>query len=256
MINPATYGKQYEQQIRTKLKTIYTTIPTTAQFGIGPDLTIPANQPNNKGQSILVEIKTSTGSDFGQKAITFNGSSWIPKSSSEELPEHASLYNYLFSTFDISNKIQSSWGLPNNNLNAQDLQILIETKEINKVLFYEKKYQQATKGKNPFPEIELTRGSAIVDSIISYYNSKGVYYIQIKGNGFYILGNDVKNLNGLLQINIPKFEPSTARLILRGKPSISSRTYRPVITFKSSTISTSSFNLENLSFIQSLHNNF
>tara|TARA_R110000868_G_scaffold113546_1_gene304647 strand:- start:3877 stop:4692 length:816 start_codon:yes stop_codon:yes gene_type:complete len=256
MINPATYGKQYEQQIRTKLKTIYTYIPTTAQFGVGPDLTIPANQPNNMGQSILVEIKTSTGSDFGQKAITFDGSSWIPKFSSEELPEHASLYNYLFSTFGISNKIQSSWGLPNNNLNAQDLQILVETKQINQVLFYEKKYQQATRGKNPFPEIQLTRGSKIVDSIVSYYNSKGVFYIQIKGDGFYILGNDVKNLNGLLGINIPKFEPSTARLILRGKPSISNRTYRPVITFKSSTISKSTFNLENLSFIQSLHNNF
>lgn len=256
MTNPATYGKQYEQQIRTQLKTIYANIPTTAQFGVGPDLTIPANQPKNGGQSVLVEIKTSTGSDFGQKAITFDGSSWIPKFSSEELPEHASLYNYLFSTFGISNKIQSSWGLPNNNLNAQDLQILVETKQINQVLFYEKKYQQATRGKNPFPEIELTRGSKIVDSIVSYYNSKGVYYIQIKGKGFYILGNDVKNLNGLLEINIPKFKPDSARLILRGKPSISSRTYRPVITFKSSTISTSTFNLENLSFIQSLHNNF
>lgn len=256
MVNPATYGKQYEQQIRTKLRTVYTNIPTTAQFGIGPDLTIPANQPNNRGQSILVEIKTTTGADFGQKAITFNGSSWTPKYNPEELPEHAALYNYLFSTFDISNKIQSFWQLPNTNLNAQDLQTLVETKQVNKVLYYEKMYQQATGKGNPFPEIELSRGSTIVDSIISYYNSKGVYYIQIKGKGFYILGEDVKNLNSLLQINIPKFEPNIARLILRGKPSISSRTYRPVITFKSSTIPTSSFNLETLSFVESLHTKF
>lgn len=256
MSSPQASGKQYEQQVRTKLRTIYTNIPRTAQFGIGPDLTIPAIQSTNIGQSILVELKTTTGADFGQKAVTFNGSSWQPKYNPEELPEHAALYNYLFSTFDISNKIQSSWGLPNTNLNAQDLQILVETKQINKVLYYEKMYQQATGVRSVFPEVELSRGQRILDSIISYYNSKGVYYIQIKGKGFYILGEDIKNLNQLLQIDIPKFQPNNARLILRGKPSVSGRTYRPVISFKSSTIPSSAFNLENLSFIQSLYNKF
>lgn len=256
MTSPQAAGKQYEQSVRTKLRTIYTTIPSTAQFGIGPDLTIPATQQANSGQTILVELKTTTGADFGQKAITFNGTSWTTKYNPEELPEHVALYNRLFSTFDISNRIQSSWGLPNNDLNSQDLQTLVETRQINKVLYYEKIYQQATKRRNPFPEVELARGPEIVDSIISFYNSKGVYYLQIKGNGFYILGQDVKNLNGLLNINIPKFEPGNARLVLRGKPSISSRTYRPVVAFKSSSVGTSSYSLENLSFVQSLHNKF
>jgi hypothetical protein len=256
MPSPQQSGRQYELQVRTRLRTVYTTIPTTAQFGVGPDLTIPAVQPSNIGQSILVELKTTTGADFGQKAVTFNGSSWQPKYNPEELPEHAALYNYLFSTFDISNKIQSSWGLPNTNLRAQDLQILVETKQINKVLYYEKMYQQATGVINVFTEVELSRWQTIIDSIISYYNSKGVYYIQIKGNGLYILGEDIKNLNQLLQVNIPKFQPNDARLILRGKPSVSGRTYRPVIAFKSLTISKSSVDLEDLSFIQSLYNKF
>lgn len=253
---PSLIGNQYEQSIRRKLKTVYSTIPATAGFGSGPDLIIPAIQQKNLGQDLKVEVKTTTGADFGQRSITFQGSSWTQKPNKKDNPRHVSLYNYLFNTFNLSNKIQSAWSLPDNNITAQDLQVLVETNQINKVLYYEKIYQNATKKRNPFPEVTLLSGKTVLDAIISFYNSKGVYYIQIKGSGFYILGDDVKNLNSLLGVRIPKFAPSNPKLVLRGKPSNSGRTYRPVLTFKSSTVSPSSYKLDNSAFISSLYNNF
>ena len=253
---PSLAGNQYEQSIRRKLKRVYPNIPLTAGFGSGPDLTIPAAQQSNLGQTLKVEIKTTTGSDFGQRSITFQGSSWIQKSNAKDNPRHISLYNYLFNTFNLSNKIQSAWSLPDNTITAKDLQILVETNQINEVLYYEKLYQKATKQRNPFPQVTLLSGKTVLDAITTFYNSKGVYYIQIKGSGFYILGNDEKNLNSLLGIKIPKFNPSNAKLVLRGKPSISGRTYRPVLAFKSSPVTPSPYKLDSSSFISLLHSKF
>lgn len=254
---PSLAGNQYEQSIRRKLKTVYPNIPLTAGFGSGPDLTIPAAQQSNSGQTLKVEIKTTTGSDFGQRSITFQGSSWVQKTNEKkDNPRHISLYNYLFNTFNLSNKIQTAWSLPDNTITAKDLQILVETNQINEVLYYEKLYQKATNQRNPFPQVTLLSGKTVLDAITTFYNSKGVYYIQIKGSGFYILGNDEKNLNSLLGIRIPKFNPSNAKLVLRGKPSISGRTYRPVLAFKSSPVTPSSYKLDSSSFISLLHSKF
>lgn len=254
---PSLAGNQYEQSIRRKLKTVYPNIPLTAGFGSGPDLTIPAAQQSNSGQTIKVEIKTTTGSDFGQRSITFQGSSWVQKTNEKkDNPRHISLYNYLFNTFNLSDKIQTAWSLPDNTITAKDLQILVETNQINEVLYYEKLYQKATNQRNPFPQVTLLSGKTVLDAITTFYNSKGVYYIQIKGSGFYIIGNDEKNLNSLLGIRIPKFNPSNAKLVLRGKPSISGRTYRPVLTFKSSPVTPSSYKLDSSSFISLLHSKF
>lgn len=254
---PSLAGNQYEQSIRRKLQTVYPNIPLTAGFGSGPDLTIPAAQQSNLGQTLKVEIKTTTGSDFGQRSITFQGSSWVQKTNEKkDNPRHISLYNYLFNTFNLSNKIQTAWSLPDNTITAQDLQVLVETNQISKVLYYEKLYQNATKKRNPFPEVTLLSGKTVLDAITTFYNSKGVYYIQIKGSGFYILGDDAKNLNSLLGIRIPTFNPSNAKLVLRGKPSISGRTYRPVLAFKSSSVAPSAYKLDSSSFISLLHSKF
>ena len=253
---PSLAGNQYEQSVRRKLKSLYTSIPATAAFGSGPDLIIPATQQSNLGKNLKVELKTTTGSDFGQRTITFQGSSWVQKTKTKDDPRHVSLYNYLFNTFNLSNKIQSAWSLPDNNITAQDLQVLVETNQINKILYYEKLYQNATKKRNPFPEVTLLSGKTVLDAITTFYNTKGVYYIQIKGSGLYILGEDSQNLNSILGIKLPKFNPSSPKLILRGKPSNSGRTYRPVLVFKSSTVAPSSYKLDSSSFISLLHSKF
>ena len=254
MPNPALAGKQYETNLRTKLKSVFKNIPKNAGFGSGPDLTIPS--ANNPGQTILVEAKTTTEADFGQKAITFNGTSWVAKFDGTEPQSITNLYNYLYSQYDVDRKIKQSWGLPNDKLTAVDLQNIINNSNLAKVLYYEKLLTEKTGSSNPFPQTTIASGPDIVSKIIFYYNSKGIYYIQIKNEGFYILGSDKMGLNSKLPIDIPRFAPSSASLVIRGKTSSSGRTFRPTLTLKSEGVARSNFSLDDANDLRLLYNSF
>ena len=150
MSNPALAGKQYEITLRNKLKSVFKNIPKNAGFKSGADLTIPS--ANNSGQTLLVEAKTTTESDFGQKAITFNGTSWVPKFDGREPQSIVGLYNYLYSQYDVDRKIQQTWGLPGNKLSATELQQIVNNENLSKVLYYEKLLTEKTGSSNPFPQ--------------------------------------------------------------------------------------------------------
>ena len=254
MSNPALAGKQYEITLRNKLKSVFKNIPKNAGFGSGPDLTIPS--ANNPGQTLLVEAKTTTQADFGQKAITFNGTSWVAKFDGTEPQSIVSLYNYLYSQYNVDRKIQQTWGLPNDKLTATDLQNIINNDSLGKVLYYEKLLIEKTGKANPFPQTTIASGPDIVSKIISYYNSKGINYIQIKNEGFYILGNDRMGLNSKLPIDIPRFAPSSASLVIRGKTSNSNGTFRPTLTLKSEGVSRSNFSLDDANDLRLLRDSF
>jgi hypothetical protein len=254
MSNPALAGKQYEITLRNKLKSVFKNIPKNAGFGSGPDLTIPSI--NNPGQTLLVEAKTTTQADFGQKAITFNGTSWAAKFDGTEPQSIVSLYNYIYSQYDVDRKIQQSWGFPNNQLTATDLQNVINNDSLGKVLYYEKLLIEKTGKSNPFPQTIIASGPDVVSKIIFYYNTKGINYIQIKNEGFYILGNDRMGLNSKLPIDIPRFAPSSASLVIRGKTSNSNGTFRPTLTLKSEGVSRSNFSLDDANDLRLLRDSF
>jgi hypothetical protein len=254
MANPALAGKQYETTLRTKLKSVFKNIPKNAGFGSGPDLTIPS--VNSPGQKLLVEAKTTTQSDFGQKAITFNGTSWVAKFDGTEPQSIVSLYNYLYSQYDVDGKIQQAWGLPNDKLTAVDLQNVINNDSLGKVLYYEKLLTEKTGSSNPFPQTVIASGPDVVSKIIFYYNTKGIYYIQIKNEGFYILGTDKMGLNSKLPIDIPRFAPSSASLVIRGKASNSNGTFRPTLTLKSEGVARSNFSLDDANDLRLLYSSF
>jgi hypothetical protein len=254
MSNAALVGKQYEISLRTKLKSVFKNIPKNAGFGSGPDLTIPS--VNSPGQRLLVEAKTTTQSDFGQKAITFNGTSWVAKFDGTEPQSIVSLYNYLYSQYDVDRKIQQAWGLPNDKLTAVDLQNVINNDSLGKVLYYEKLLSEKTGSSNPFPQTTIASGPDVVSKIIFYYNSKGIYYIQIKNEGFYILGSDKMGLNSKLPIDIPRFAPSSASLVIRGKSSNSNGTFRPTLTLKSEGVARSNFSLDDANDLRLLYSSF
>jgi hypothetical protein len=254
MSNPALAGKQYEIALRTKLKSVFKNIPKNAGFGSGPDLTIPS--ANNPGQTILVEAKTTTEADFGQKAITFNGTSWAPKFDGREPQSIVGLYNYLYSQYDVDRKIQQAWGLPGNKLSATELQEIVNNENLAKVLYYEKLLTEKTGSSNPFPQTTIASGPDIVSKIIFYYNSKGINYIQIKNEGFYILGSDKMGLNSKLPIDIPRFAPSSASLVIRGKSSVSNGTFRPTLTLKSEGVARSNFSLDDANDLRLLYSSF
>ena len=254
MPNTALAGKQYEITLRNKLKSVFKNIPKNAGFGSGPDLTIPS--ANNSGQTLLVEAKTTTESDFGQKAITFNGTSLVPKFDGREPQSIVGLYNYLYSQYDVDRKIQQTWGLPGNKLSATELQQIVNNENLSKVLYYEKLLTEKTGSSNPFPQTTIVSGPDIVSKIIFYYNSKGIYYIQIKNEGFYILGSDKMGLNSKLPIDIPRFAPSSASLVVRGKTSNSNGTFRPTLTLKSEGVARSNFSLDDANDLILLRDNF
>jgi len=254
MSNSALIGRQYEIELRNDLKSSFKNIPKNAGFGSGPDLTIPS--ANNPGQTLLVEAKTTTQSDFGQKAITFNGTSWAPKFDGTEPQSIVGLYNYMYSQYDVDRKIQQAWGLPGNKLTATELQEIVNNENLAKVLYYEKLLTEKTGSPNPFSQTTIASGPDVVSKIIFYYNSKGIYYIQIKNEGLYILGSDKMGLNSKLPIDIPRFAPSSASLVVRGKSSSSNRTFRPTLTLKSEGVARSNFSLDNANNLRLLHSNF
>ena len=254
MSNSALIGRQYEIELRNDLKSSFKNIPKNAGFGSGPDITIPS--ANNPGQKLLIEAKTTTQSDFGQKTITFNGTSWAPKFDGTEPQSIVSLYNYLYSQYDVDRKIQQAWGLPNDKLTAADLQNVINNDSLGKVLYYEKLLTEKTGSSNPFPQTTIASGPDIVSKIISYYNSKGINYIQIKNEGFYILGSDKMGLNSKLPIDIPRFAPSSASLVIRGKTSNSNGTFRPTLTLKSEGVARSNFSLDDANDLRLLYSSF
>jgi hypothetical protein len=254
MANPALAGKQYEITLRNKLKSVFKNIPKSAGFGNGPDLTIPS--VNSPGQTLLVEAKTTTQADFGQKAITFNGTSWVAKFDGKESQSIVSLYNYLYSQYDVDRKIQQAWGLPNDKLTAVDLQNVINNDSLGRVLYYEKLLIEKTGSSNPFPQTTIASGPDVVSKIIFYYNSKGINYIQIKNEGFYILGSDKMGLNSKLPIDIPRFAPSSASLVIRGKTSNSNGTFRPTLTLKSEGVARSNFSLDDANDLRILRDSF
>jgi hypothetical protein len=254
MSNPALAGKQYEITLRTKLKSVFKNIPKNAGFGSGPDLTIPS--AINPGQTLLVEAKTTTQADFGQKAITFNGTSWVAKFDGTEPQSIVGLYNYLYSQYDVDRKIQQAWGLPGNKLSATELQEIVNNQNLAKILYYEKLLTEKTGSSNPFPQTTIASGPDIVSKIIFYYNSKGINYIQIKNEGFYILGSDKMGLNSKLPIDIPRFAPSSASLVIRGKTSNSNGTFRPTLTLKSEGVARSNFSLDDANDLRLLRDSF
>jgi hypothetical protein len=254
MSNPALAGKQYEITLRNKLKSVFKNVPKNAGFGSGPDLTIPSI--NNPGQTLLVEAKTTTQSDFGQKAITFNGTSWVAKIDGTEPQSIVNLYNYLYSQYDVDRKIQQAWGLPGNKLSATELQQIVNNENLAKVLYYEKLLTEKTGSSNPFPQTTIASGPDIVSKIIFYYNSKGIYYIQIRNEGLYVLGSDRMGLNSKLPMDIPRFAPSSASLVVRGKSSNSNGTFRPTLTLKSDGVSRSNFSLDDANDLRLLRDSF
>ena len=254
MANPALAGKQYEITLRNKLKSVFKNVPKNAGFGSGPDLTIPSI--NNPGQTLLVEAKTTTQSDFGQKAITFNGTSWVAKIDGTEPQSIVNLYNYLYSQYDVDRKIQQAWGLPGNKLSATELQQIVNNENLAKVLYYEKLLTEKTGSSNPFPQTTIASGPDIVSKIIFYYNSKGIYYIQIRNEGLYVLGSDKMGINSKLPIDIPRFAPSSASLVIRGKSSVSNGTFRPTLTLKSEGVARSNFSLDDANDLRLLHSSF
>ena len=265
MATPEQAGKDYEQKILDIIKPIFgeeNTPKTIAGSSLYPDIFFKDQFRN----MVRVELKTDIGADFGPKGIKIDSETgkWTPvrkkfKTRNNFTKKIDKLYESIFDELDLNQKIIDAWNLPNKSnkgIDTKTLIYLIETKQVNKVLNYERMLMRIEKNFDPYRETTLVR--EVLSSIVKYYNSLNTFYIQIQDKGFYYMGEDKNNLNQKfreknLPFSIPKFNPTESKLNLRGKTSTSGQSFRPTLRFKISGLQKSNVSLEDKNFIMSLY---
>lgn len=265
MSSPERAGKEYEQYLLNVVTPIFgpeNVSKNVAGSSLNPDIFLK----DQFRTMVRIEAKTNIGSDFGQRGITIdkNTKKWVPikkkyASRSDFTKKIDKLYEDIFSDLNLHDAIVDAWDLPNKKYKGMDVNVLlemIETKQLNKSLNYERQLVRMERGFDPYREQTLVRNSK--DSIVKYYNSLNTFYIQIKDKGFYFMGEDKNNLNAKfkeknLPFVIPEFSPTGSKLNLRGKTSTSDRTFRPTLRFKISGLTSSPVSLEDKSFVMALY---
>lgn len=265
MATPEQAGKEYEQRLLDIVKPIFgeeNTPRTVGGSSLYPDIFLKDQFRN----MIRIEVKTDIGADFGQKGITLNSETgkWVPikkhySTRSNFTKKIDNLYNSIFEEENLNQKIVDAWNIPNKNnkgIDVQTLLYLIETKQVNKVLNYERMIMRMEKNFDPYKETTLVRN--VSSSIVNYYNSLSTFYIQIQDKGFYYMGEDKNNLNQKFrEKNFPfvisKFDPTESKLNLRGKTSTSGQSFRPTLRFKISGLQKSSVSLEDTNFVTAMY---
>lgn len=265
MASPEQSGKEYEVLLIDALTNIFGQ-ENVSQTAAGSTLYPDVFFRDQFRSMIRVEAKTNIGADFGQKSITLNRETkkWEPiKRQFEKRNKFTKrlddLYSTLFEDLNIHQKIVDAWNLPNKDNKGMDINTLlylIETKQLNKSLNFERQLTRMEKGFDPYKETTLVRN--VANSIVNYYNSMNTYYIQIKDRGFYYMGQDKNDLNKKLRdknidFAIPAFLPGESKLNLRGKTSETGQYFRPTLRFKISGLQKSPVSLEDTAFVQALY---
>ena len=160
------------------------------------------------GDRIKIEVKLDTKADYGQASLSHTGNSWklTGKNTSE-----AREMRRLLEQMGIVAQINQAWPREQPNLFKYKNSKEVPDKE--KQTDLEK-----------YPSKYLT-GSGFANAFATYYNTKGVNYIQIGGKGLYYLKSDP---NGLRDLGATGFLDSgaTMKLRIRTKTSKSDGTYR------------------------------
>ncbi len=265
MSSPEQAGKEYELLLIDSLTKIFGP-ENVSQNAAGSSLYPDVFFRDQFRTMVRVEAKTNIGADFGQKGITIDEDSGKWKPIEKKFATRANftkrvdkLYSNIFDELNLHEKIVDAWNLPNKDnkgIDVKTILYLIETKQLNKVLNYERLLVRKEKKFDPYRETTLVRD--VSESIVNYYNSLNTYYIQIKDRGFYYMGQDKNDLNKKfreknLPFSIPRFSPSESKLNLRGKTSQTGQYFRPTLRFKISGLEKSSVSLEDTNFVQSLY---
>lgn len=174
-------GQQYEKDIIEKLKTAGYTQQTNPEESDGVDVKINVN-----GKTAGIELKQKLGAAFGSGTLVFQNGSW--KISTNSNPVIKKLFNEHLSDWVNDMWYDKTGGYkPNSSATKADQQIL-------------------GGGTGYYKDIPS-------DFIENYYDKSD--YIQIKGKGFYKLGN--KNPLNIPITKVSKFNPTSAKARIRVK---------------------------------------
>jgi hypothetical protein len=174
-------GQEYENNMVKKLREAGYTQQTNPEEDDGIDVKV-----NIDGKTAGIELKQKIGAAFGSGTLVFQNGSWKISANSN------SVIKKLFNDH-LSDWVNEMWYektgeyIPNRTATKADQQIL-------------------GGGTGYYKEIPS-------DFISSYYNKS--HYIQIKGKGFYKLGN--KNPLNISTTKVSKFNPTSAKARIRVK---------------------------------------
>jgi hypothetical protein len=152
-----------------------------------------------KNNVYLLEVKLDLEADFGQGTLRYDidNMTWVTYADNAAMKQ-------ILDFFKVADFANESWkGLvPYNNYKSSD---------VNKQRPSQKRLlpHEISSDRKNFPDkYKQLTGNPIAE----YYNSKGVYYIQVGRNkGFYYLGKDVANLG------VPEFNPMQQKIRIRRK---------------------------------------
>ena len=236
-------GADYERNVANLMQELLPGFSVeTAGFGAGSDLAIA-----NDGKELKLELKTSSGADFGQFKLKYDivSQKWLPMRTKKYI-ENSDLYGGVFKQVlepNLQNKIIKDPTASNYNKRGDEIVgLLRQAGTRNKKLELQ---QLWFNGKSDM-KLEIAAGL-----VQNYYALKGDSLIQIQGRGVYALTPEAAAYFG-----IPELEDNITKSLVRfrikphsGPDGVHSFTAALKISLKRS-----EHNLEDQSFLDKIEN--
>jgi hypothetical protein len=188
-------GIQYEIDVVQQFSGLgYKVDPPAGPDSTKADLQIYLPKSNPSTEPVKIELKEKLSADFGQLNLDFDfdvGGFYIDENKKSNQAESAQVLIALNKSFNAIDKINGFWnpmgpGKTPNRFHPDYKTWNLQTR-VSKYILDTQKF--------PSPHSDFISGPQVVDGVEKYYNSKGVYYLQIKNKGLYYMGSNPRNWN-------------------------------------------------------------
>lgn len=243
-LGAAGAGEDYEKRMAQTMQSLLPDFEIkTAGFGVGSDLSISGN-----GKLLKVELKTSSGADFGQFKLSYDQESGIWDTiKTKKFVENYDLFQGIFdSVVDpvIQGKTFSIKNDPSYNLAGNLVVGLVRSPN---TLAVKQRLQKEIFGGNKSDLILPINKKEIQD----YYALKGDSLVSIEGKGVYALTNEASNIFGIPELSDMI---TSARVRFRIKPHMGSTGIHSFTCSLKITLNKSPEKLDSQSFLQKIQN--
>ena len=188
-------GIKYENDVFQQFRDLgYKVDPPAGPDSTKADLQIYLPKSNPSTEPVKIELKEKLSADFGQLNLDFDfdvDGFYIDENKKSNQAESAQVLIALNKSFNAIDKINRFWnpmgpGKTPNRFHPDYKTWNLQTR-VSKYILDTQKF--------PSPPSDFISGPQVVDGVEKYYNSKGVYYLQIKNKGLYYMGSNPRNWN-------------------------------------------------------------
>lgn len=243
-LGAAGAGEDYEKRMAETMQTLLPQYQVkTAGFGVGSDLSIAGNN-----KQLKMELKTSSGADFGQFKLSYNQQSGVWDTiKTTKFKENADLFQGIFDSVvdpQIQGKTFSIKNDPSYNLNGDLVVGLVRSPN---TLVVKQRLQREIFGGNKSDLILPIDKKQIQE----YYALKGDSLISVEGKGVFALTKEAASTFGIPELSDMI---TSARVRFRIKPHMGSTGVHSFTCSLKITLNRSPEKLDNPSFLQKIQN--